>query len=1063
MPTRQIPLDVAARSAGAQATVPLLADAPFAASGVLEPGIHLHWALPDELVKAQAHKDAPPRFRGVPDLWLVVRFNPVQGDEARTHRAWVVDSVDESVTALDDWVPPTRPQDRIHTGAGVLERVGQGWGQWSLDEPFDQLVPAYYPSCRRRLGFHDDIADLDGQTGDVSYAVVGWYSSKVFDPFPRLHDRTHAKFGPRPELSSVVELATSVAQTAVVTDWSPAFTVQELPDPPAGEALTLAANVAVGEGMMASAVGAASSILESLGGDSAAAAVVDAIVPGSQSVSTVLHGSIIDVPLRRLAVGKPELETEGVVLYPNVQRAMAEVAARSGDEVEADHVDMMLGNLGQQSGSTAGVIDLPGAQHARLFQGVPGRSRWYARLEIRPKVSSILPPFALLDLAEPGDMVATGNWSPILARSAAIHAHVSSELSLGSLGGPQSEPPAGPSGPSDDEIVQWITQLRQAFSAAQTAAATAGTPLDPHLVRVQDHRADAAPVMLGASARGAGTAQAGWWLDLGDPSTPIDIAGDKHHLVLAELYRSAAGAIIELPGPAGIFEVPGPRWYRPWSPHLVMYGAKRSYRFGADGRFRLDGHLQTRLSGDGLVGLKVGGHTILGTDLVAASDAFTTAGLPAVARGLIAEHALTDPANAPIMARTAHRTGGRKRAPDAKQLTAATRSLWLQQRGLVDDEQAEAIAAIEPLGTAPSAVALQAWSDWYGPLFLDTEYTHRRKRFGDAWQLPPEFIETVDRNPVVPPDREQVISERVVATVTVAKVLKENLVTELTIDPQGNVVHKQPAPDGVDESSFDKLDIVSASLTHLDESLLAAGEREQGGFVHVGRVRVFDVFGTSGDWTGDAATLEPLPASAVAVPARLTSWGRLHFRLQSAADPLTEATPFAPPVCGFLLPDFVDQALEVYDADGRAVGQLSATDPMDGNEGGATTLTVAFTLLPWVADTLPEGAEPTDAITDLTLRRLVEALLAQSHAGGGGRHGLAGDGLHRDAARVRHGPLHARAGVQGLEGAGAPARRARHRDEHETAVRGIRGIRRRPARRARHDRRRPPHPAGAGG
>ena len=45
---------------------------------------------------------------------------------------------------------------------------------------------------------------------------------------------------------------------------------------------------------------------------------------------------------------------------------------------------MMLGNLGQQAGSTSGVIDLPGAQHARTFQSAPGKSSFYARLEIHP-------------------------------------------------------------------------------------------------------------------------------------------------------------------------------------------------------------------------------------------------------------------------------------------------------------------------------------------------------------------------------------------------------------------------------------------------------------------------------------------------------------------------------------------------------------------------------------------------------------------------------------------------------------------------------------------------------
>ena len=69
MPTKSISIDVAARVLGAATSVPLLSDAPFTATGVLEKGIHVHWALPDALAKADAHESsaAVPRGSG---LWL---------------------------------------------------------------------------------------------------------------------------------------------------------------------------------------------------------------------------------------------------------------------------------------------------------------------------------------------------------------------------------------------------------------------------------------------------------------------------------------------------------------------------------------------------------------------------------------------------------------------------------------------------------------------------------------------------------------------------------------------------------------------------------------------------------------------------------------------------------------------------------------------------------------------------------------------------------------------------------------------------------------------------------
>ena len=222
------------------------------------------------------------------------------------------------------------------------------------------------------------------------------------------------------------------------------------------------------------------------------------------------------------------------------------------------------------------------------------------------------------------------------------------------------------------------------------------------------------------------------------------------------------------------------------------------------------------------------------------------------------------------------------------------------------------------------------------------------------------------------------IAERQVATNSVIKVLKKTLVTELALDPYGKPVPKKAPPSGVDAKTFDEMDVISASLSHMDDALFSNGERECGGFVHMKRVRLCDSFGTHVDWSSDNDTLTPPPPWATDLPARLCSWGRLNLRLQSADDATVDATPLTPPVCGLLLPDFVDQSLEVYDANGTAIGQLRADDPFRDNDGPARTLAVTFTLLPWVEATLPPGADPTLAITNPTLRRFVQSLVAQT-------------------------------------------------------------------------------------
>ena len=80
----------------------------------------------------------------------------------RTYRAWVLDSLDQRRSRRSPhWKPPDpRVETQIHTAPGVIRRVSRGWGEWDNTVPFDPLTTAYYPECRTRLGFYDDLSDL---------------------------------------------------------------------------------------------------------------------------------------------------------------------------------------------------------------------------------------------------------------------------------------------------------------------------------------------------------------------------------------------------------------------------------------------------------------------------------------------------------------------------------------------------------------------------------------------------------------------------------------------------------------------------------------------------------------------------------------------------------------------------------------------------------------------------------------------------------------------------------------------------------------------------------------
>ncbi|HVE77347.1 MAG TPA: hypothetical protein VNA89_00670 [Gemmatimonadaceae bacterium] len=156
-------------------------------------GVHLHWALPDGLTRGtqvrrpsaapaatpaaagSGEKREPPpaestSFPLVPDRWLVVRFYPGVGAQAkREMAAWVIESESERpvrrVTPVGKW-----QEDRTRRGPRTLTAVGKG----------DPAYAAYYDNVQNVLGFYDDLAGVP--TGPLTYLVMGWYSSASDDP-----------------------------------------------------------------------------------------------------------------------------------------------------------------------------------------------------------------------------------------------------------------------------------------------------------------------------------------------------------------------------------------------------------------------------------------------------------------------------------------------------------------------------------------------------------------------------------------------------------------------------------------------------------------------------------------------------------------------------------------------------------------------------------------------------------------------------------------------------------------------------------------------------------------
>jgi archaellum component FlaC len=171
-----------------------------------EPGVHLHWALPDGLAHGVAGDNGEgPEFPLIPNRWLIVRFWD-QGLKNREldleFRTWIVES-DTITTEHDAVVWPQLPssnQQNYYVRVGNQFEMTRWPGETSAPSVDitavgygDPAFAADYLACKGILGFHDkDLEDLRGVP--LTYFVAGWYSDPSKDPLHRaLTEKTFEK------------------------------------------------------------------------------------------------------------------------------------------------------------------------------------------------------------------------------------------------------------------------------------------------------------------------------------------------------------------------------------------------------------------------------------------------------------------------------------------------------------------------------------------------------------------------------------------------------------------------------------------------------------------------------------------------------------------------------------------------------------------------------------------------------------------------------------------------------------------------------------------------------
>jgi hypothetical protein len=154
---------------------------PFAEGSIPETGVHLHWALPDALLRgAESSAGGELEMTELPDHWVVIRSLFPVGIKRPMLRGWVVDAKKGSQTPLDLYRGVTGENVEKPTYDRLDGTVG-GSPLWT----------ACYHASAGRFGFHDRFEDLPGlkkvakdgfESNAATYVVAGWYTDIDKDP-----------------------------------------------------------------------------------------------------------------------------------------------------------------------------------------------------------------------------------------------------------------------------------------------------------------------------------------------------------------------------------------------------------------------------------------------------------------------------------------------------------------------------------------------------------------------------------------------------------------------------------------------------------------------------------------------------------------------------------------------------------------------------------------------------------------------------------------------------------------------------------------------------------------
>lgn len=166
---------------------------------LLEKGIHLHWTLPKAFRHSFLDEGTETEFPFAPDRWMILRIQTNTGITDLPSRTWIVESDFENATEnLQTGDASLKPNIVVvGTHALAFKNIGRSisYDQYknTVSKSFlTAVAPAnvgfssFYPGCRNVFGFHDNLDDLTGDC-ELTYVVTGWFNNPAADPLAPLN------------------------------------------------------------------------------------------------------------------------------------------------------------------------------------------------------------------------------------------------------------------------------------------------------------------------------------------------------------------------------------------------------------------------------------------------------------------------------------------------------------------------------------------------------------------------------------------------------------------------------------------------------------------------------------------------------------------------------------------------------------------------------------------------------------------------------------------------------------------------------------------------------------